>query len=118
SVDVYTEVEYTYELDSSRLVRERVGDPSADPLKGVPTVRDLKFNQFSHTLTPRIQVGVFRDTFVYAALPIVIQQVRELSLDTAVDRAGSSTVTDGLLPQNGFDARDPGTPTPDNLMFR
>ncbi len=118
SVDVFAEVEYTYELDSSRLVRERVGDPNADPLTGVPTVRDLKFNQFRHTVTPRVQIGVFRDTFVYAALPIVIQQVRELSVDKGVDRAGSSTVADGFLPQDGFDARDPGTPTPDDLMFR
>ena len=117
SVDVYTEVEYTYELDSSRLVRERVGDPNANPLSGVPTVRDLKFNQFSHTLTPRISVGVFHDTFVYAALPIVIQQVRELSLDTGVDRAGPRRYR-RLLAADGFDARDPGTPTPDNLMFR
>ena len=118
SVDVYAEVDYAYELASSRVIRERIGDPTKDPLDGIPTVSDLEFKQFRHTITPRLQVGVFRDTFVTAALPIVIQQVRELHLDEGVDRAGSSSVADGLLPMQGFDARDPGTPTPGSLMFR
>jgi hypothetical protein len=118
SVDVWTEIDYAYELDSSTIVRERVGDPAADPLAGVPTVRDLEFKQFRHVLTPRLHVGVFRDTFVTAAVPIVIQQVRELRFIDANDRAGSSTVADGLLPVEGFDARDPGTPTPGDLAFR
>ena len=90
SVDVWAEIDYSYELSGSTLVREVIGDPTADPLGGVPTRRDLEFKQFRHVLTPRLQVGVFRDTFVTAALPIVIQQVRELRhLDN--DRAGSST---------------------------
>ena len=117
SVDVWTEIDYSYELSSSTITRERVGDPAADPLNGVPTRRDLDFKQFRHVLTPRLQVGVFRDTFVTAALPIVIHQVRELrTLD--VDRSGSSTVEDGLVSMAGFDARDPGTPTPGDLLFR
>ena len=115
-VDVYGEVEYEYELDSSTIVRERVGDPAADPLNGVTTVRDLDFKQYKHTLTPRLYVGVFRDTFVYGALPIVITQARELSFINPA--RGSSTVNDGLLPMQGFDARDPGTPTPGDLAFR
>jgi hypothetical protein len=118
SIDVFAEVEYSYELDSARIVRERVGDPDADPLGGTPTIRDLSFNQFRHVITPRLQIGVFRDTFLYAALPITIQQVRELSVEDGVDRASSSTVRDGILPEAGFDARDPGTATPGDLMFR
>jgi hypothetical protein len=55
---------------------------------------------------------------VTAALPIVIQQARELRFVDANDRSGSSTVADGLLPMQGFDARDPGTPTPGDLAFR
>jgi hypothetical protein len=35
-----------------------------------------------------------------------------------VSRDGSSTLRDGLLPTAGFDARDPGTPPPGNLVFR
>jgi hypothetical protein len=117
SVDVYGQVDYAYELDSSSIVRERLG-PGADTNAPVPTIRDLKYTSFRHTITPSVHVGIFRDTFLYAALPIVITQVRELQLDDGVDRAGSTTVTDGLLPMQGFDARDPMTPAPGNLMFR
>ncbi|HUS32477.1 MAG TPA: hypothetical protein VMZ53_28445 [Kofleriaceae bacterium] len=117
SVDIYGQVDYAYELDSSSLIRERLG-PGSDPNAAVPTVHDLKFHQFKHTITPSVHVGIFRDTFFYAALPIVITQVRELELDDGVDRAGSPTVTDGLLPMQGFDARDPTTPAAGNLMFR
>lgn len=118
AVDIYAEVDYAYELSSSTIVRERTGDPNADPLGGTPTVRDLEFKQFRHTITPRLQVGIFRNTFVTAALPIVITQARELRFLDASNRLGSSTVMDDLLPENGFDARDPGTPTPGDLAFR
>jgi hypothetical protein len=117
SVDVWTEIDYSYELDSATILRERA-DANADPLDPTPTVRDLEFKQFRHVLTPRLQVGVFRDTFVTAALPIVINQARELRFIDANDRSGSSTVADGLVPMQGFDARDPGTQTPGDLLFR
>jgi hypothetical protein len=117
SVDLWTEVDYEYELDSSTIVRERI-DADGDPLQGTATVRDLEFKQFSHKITPRVSVGVFRDTFVSAAMPIVIQQARELRFIDATDRSGSSTVADGLVPMQGFDARDPGTATPGDLLFR
>jgi len=116
SVDVWTEIDYAYELDSSRLVREVI-DTNRDPLDGTRTISDLEFKQFSHTITPRLHVGVFRDTFVTAALPIVIQQARELRfVDT--DRSGSTAVADGILPMQGFDASDPNTPTAADLAFR
>ena len=110
SVDIYAEVNYNYELASSTIGRERIGT-GADPSGAVPVVRDLAFKSFKHTLTPRLQVGVFRDTFIYAALPIVITQARELSLADGLTRMSSSTVIDGLLSADGFDSRDPGTPT-------
>ena len=117
SVDFHAAIDYAFELDSSSLVRERLG-PGTDPLGGVPTIRDLAFNQSRHVLTPHVQLGVFRNAFLSVALPIIISQVRELSLGEGVDRAGSTAVTDGLLPATGFDANDPGTPTPGELMFR
>lgn len=118
SVDVLAEIDYAYELDRATIVRERIGDPAADPLSGIATVRDLEFKQFRHTLTPRLQIGIFRDTFVTAALPIVITQARELQFVDPNSRATSSTVADALLPETGFDARDPGTPAPGDLAFR
>jgi hypothetical protein len=117
SVDIYGQVDYSYELDSAAIVRERVG-PGADPNAPLPTVHDLDYKQFKHTITPSLHVGIFRDTFLYAALPIVITQVRELSLVDGVSRTDSTTVTDGLLPSQGFDARDPSTPAAGDLMFR
>jgi len=115
SVDVVTSVDYAYELDRATIVRERIGAGS-DPLGGIPTVRDLELKQVRHTITPRLQLGIFHDTFITAALPIVITQSRELRF--LGDRAGSSTVYDGLLPESGFDAHDPGTSTPGDLAFR
>ncbi len=117
-VDVVGTVDYDYEQDSSTIWRESVHDTNADPNSPLPTHRDLAFHQYKHTITPRIAIGIFHDTFFTAALPVVITQARELRLDQGVDRAGSSTVQDGLLPLAGFDARDPGTPTTGDLMFR
>lgn len=111
------EVDYSYELDSSTIAREWLG-PSADPTGGIPLVRDLDFTQFRHKITPRLQVGIFHDTFVSVALPIIVTQVRELTLVPGLDRTGSSTVADGILPASGFDARDPGTSTAGDLLFR
>src|SRR5262249_31589339 len=58
------------------------------------------------------------DTFFTAALPVIIAQARELRLDKGVDRAGSSSVIDGLIPMQGYDARDPSTATAGDLMFK
>ena len=116
AVDVIVHVDYDYEQDGSSILRERVG-PGADPNGPVPVTRDLKFKQFRHTLTPRIETGVYHDTWLYAALPIVITQQRELRLD-GVPRTSSTTIADGLLPPGGFDARDPTTPPAGDLVFR
>jgi hypothetical protein len=117
SVDVYGEVDYSYELDSSTIVRERLG-PAADPNQPLPTVSDLSYKKFEHRITPSLHVGIFQDAFFSVALPIVITQVRELSLVDPTDRSGSSTIQDGIISADGFDARDPGTPTTGSLIFR
>jgi hypothetical protein len=118
SVEIFGSVDYEYEADTSEVMRERVGDPSADPNAPLPVQKDLKFKQFRHTITPRLQIGIYHDVFVTAALPIIITQARELHLDDGVTRDTSSTVQDGILPMQGFDARDPTTPPPGDLMFR
>jgi hypothetical protein len=117
-VDGIVGIDYDYEQDSSTIWREQVGNPATDPNAPLPQQRDLAFHQYRHTLTPRLAFGIYHDTFVTAALPIVIAQARELRLDQGVDRAGSSTLIDGLLPPAGFDARDPTAPPPGNLVFR
>ena len=117
ATEMTVRVDYTYEQEQSLVLREAVGDPSADPLAPLPTHHELAFKQFRHTVTPRVEVGIYHDLWVSAALPIIIQQARELRLDTGVDRT-ASTFLDGILPAAGYDARDPTTPPPGNLVFR
>jgi len=111
-------IDYAYSVDSARIEREAIG-PGADPNGGVPRDDDLSFKQFRHTLTPKLELGLIRDSWLSVAVPIVIGQARELSLD-GIARDASSTIRDGLLTADGFDARDPGTPLPmsGDLIFR
>jgi hypothetical protein len=111
------DLEYHYELDSSTVSREGVG-PGSDPQQPIRRTNDLAFHQFRHVLTPRAEIGVFRDTWLSIALPITIAQARELKLADGIDRATSTTLRDGLLPMAGFDARDPGTAPAGDMIFR
>jgi hypothetical protein len=115
--DLHMRLDYEYSVERSSIWRERVGG-TADPLDPIPRVRDLAFKQYRHQLTPRADLGIFHNTSISVALPIVISQQRELTLGPGVTRDSSSTVMDGLLPSGGFDARDPGTPLPGDGMFR
>ena len=114
----HVSVDYTYSVDSSKIQREAAG-ANTDPLGRVGDVDDLSFKQFKHTLTPKVELGLLRDSWVSFAIPIVITQERELSLD-GVSRDDSSTIRDGLLTADGFDGRDPSTPLPmgGDLIFR
>lgn len=114
---VLFDLEYRYELDSSTVAREGVG-PGTDPLSPIRRTDDLAFNQFRHVLTPRAEIGVFRDTWLSIALPIIIKQDRELKLADGITRDQSTTLRDGLLPTGGFDARDPNTPPAGDMVFR
>ncbi|MEO8705260.1 MAG: hypothetical protein ABI867_34780 [Kofleriaceae bacterium] len=116
-IDLHVTLDYEYQLDRSNILREQVG-PGVDPTQAIPETLDLEFHQFRHVLTPRAELGFFHDSWLSFALPIVIAQARELELGDGVSRAGSTTLQDGLLPMEGFDARDPGTAPPGNLVFR
>lgn len=111
-------VDYEYQIDSSVVARENAGAPDADPLGGPPLSRELEFKQTRHVLTPRAEFGVFRDTWLSVALPIVLGQKREIEVIRGVDPNGLTTVADGILPAGGFDAHDPTTAPPGDLMFR
>lgn len=117
-IDFFIHVDYDYTLDKSSLIRERVGTPGTSPLGAVPHVNDLVFHQDSHILTPRLDMAVFHDTWLSVALPVTISQSRRLELDRGVGRTTSTAVEDGILPSGGYDANDPGTALPGNLMFR
>lgn len=116
--EVHFRADYEYDIDSALITREQVGDPATDPLAPLPRRRELQFHQYRHLLTPKIELGLYHNVWVSFAAPIVLAQSRELDLASGVDRANSSTFTDGLLTGNGFDARDPGTSPAGNLVFR
>jgi len=118
ATQVQFEDDYEYEADSALITREHAGDPNVDPLAPLPKDHALEFHQARHVLTPRLEVGVYRDVWVSFAAPIVLAQSRELDLAGGVDRTTSTSFLDGILPGNGFDARNPGTPPGGNLVFR
>nr|HEX4317999.1 hypothetical protein [Kofleriaceae bacterium] len=102
------ELDYQYELDRSSVEREHLGT----------TEKDLVFHQFQHTLTPRADVGIARDTWLSVSLPIVIAQARQLEYDSGVTAATSSSVADHILPPTGLDADNPGSPLDAPLAFK
>jgi len=116
--EVHVEADYEYDIDNSVITREQVGDPAADPLAPLPRHRELEFHGVRHLLTPKIELGVYHNVWVSFAVPIVLAQSRELDLASGVDRANSTTFSDGILTGNGFDAHDPTTPPAGNLVFR
>jgi len=117
ATDFHVTVDYGYEVDKSTIQREVVGTQT-DPLAPLQRADDLSFHQFRHTITPRASLGIYHDTWISVALPVIIQQARELKLAGGVTRDDSTTLQDGLLPPEGFDATDPGTAPPGNLVFR
>lgn len=115
--DLNLHVDYEYAIESASILREAVGE-TTDPLAPLPRRRDLAFQQFRHTIIPRAELGIYHDTWVSFAIPITLTQVRELKLGDGVTRETSTTVEDGILPAEGFDARDPGVAPPGDFMFR
>jgi hypothetical protein len=111
-------LDYNYELDSSSIWREHVGDPGNDPNDAIPKHKEMEFHQFKHTITPRAEIGVVKDTWISIALPIVVNQARELKVAGGADRAGLSTLQDGFLPTEGYDANDPNTPPAGDMLFK
>jgi hypothetical protein len=129
SFDLHLTVDYRLDIRRSAIRREVSGRPGTDPAGGVPVADDLVFASSRHTIVPRLELGLFRDVALSAAMPYVLSDQRALELDqrdtpcvfgpdaTCVDRAGSSTLQDGLLPMGGFDGQNGGAAfTPDDSM--
>jgi hypothetical protein len=117
--DLHVVLDYEFGMRRSTVAREASGagvDPSAAP----PSTDELEFSSARHTLTPRLELGIFSDLALTLALPVVVLDARELALSDGVDRGTSSTIADGLLPAGGFDAEDPATglPTDAATIFR
>jgi hypothetical protein len=115
---LHIRADYEYDIDNALITREHVGDADADPLAPLPRHRELEFHQTRHLFTPQAELGIYHGLWLSFAVPIVLGQARELSLASGVDRAHSSTFTDGILTGTGFDAHDPSTPPIGNVVFR
>lgn len=115
TADAHITLDYGYELDTSSIAREVVND---DPLGRTRTTDDLTFQQFRHVITPKLELGIYHDTWISVALPIVVNQARELKLASGITRETSTTLLDGLLPIEGFDADDQTTPTTGDRIFQ
>ncbi len=135
SFDLTLSLEYGFDIKRGAIKREGVGFMGTGENDPVPLLKDLVFEGSRHTLTPKLELGVFTDLSLSAALPIVISDSRTLKLDqradpclfpadtndpTCIDRTNSTTILDGILPDSGFDADDPGGPgfTSGETIFR
>jgi len=107
---------YDYEADHAQIEREQVG-PGVPANGPIPLQKDLEWKQNSHTITPRVDIGILRDAWIYGALPIVIAQSRDLRLDSGVSYGTSSTVASKLVPTGGYAASDPTTPPGGSEVF-
>jgi hypothetical protein len=123
--DLHLTLAYGLELHRAGIRREQAGFPGTQPTDPVPVVKDLYFEGSRHLLMPRLELGLFTDLSFSAALPVVLSDSRALLFDqrdtpcvfpggsapaTCIDRTNSTTIQDGILPANGFDADNPGGP--------
>lgn len=122
--DLHVSLDYGFESRSGGIKREVSGIVNPMLPDRVAIAKDLLYRGTRHVLTPKVRVGVYTDVELSVALPIVIRDSYTLEFDqsanpcvlppdpgmpTCVNALNSSTVQDGLLPTNGFDADDPGT---------
>jgi hypothetical protein len=123
--DIHMSLDYELSIRRASIKREFAGfagSMEGDPL---PIAKDLLFKGMRHELTPKLELGLFHDISISAALPIVIRDSRSLEFDqsadpcvfpgdggaaTCINAANSTTIRDGLLPETGFDSDDPNGP--------
>ena len=122
--DLNFTLDYDLVIKRGTIKREFVGYPGTSADDNLPIVKDLVFSGARHTITPKLELGVFTDVSVFFALPIVLFDSRTLEFDqrgsctfpdaganaSCVNSLNSTTVQDGLLPAGGFDSSDPTGP--------
>ncbi|HEY8377994.1 MAG TPA: hypothetical protein VIK91_15965 [Nannocystis sp.] len=122
--DLHFGVGYDFNFKQAAILREW-----SDPKNPKGTmVRDLLYRQMRHVVTPTLEIGLYKDIAVYTALPIVVSDQRTYAFDkeaepcvfadqasptnpaTCVRHDNSTTIRDGIIPRNGFDATKPAQP--------
>ncbi|MBK9037393.1 MAG: hypothetical protein IPL61_40150 [Myxococcales bacterium] len=119
--DLHLTFDYQLDIHRAAIRREQAGRPGTPTTAPVPVVDDLVFASTRHTVVPKLELGLFHDVSLSAALPITLAYDRTLELDqrdtpctydipgaTCVSRTSSTTLTDGLLPMAGYDGQNAG----------
>lgn len=121
--DFHFGVGYDYEFKKAAILREW-SDGQTNWI-----ARDLLYRQQRHTVLPRMEIGLYKDIAIYAMLPVVVSDSRNYSFDqeadpcvysdqvnasnpvaTCVNHDNSTTIRDGIIPRDGFDATNTGNP--------
>ncbi len=123
--DLHFGVAYDYNFKRAAILREwNTGAPGDDENR---LVKDLLFQQQRHIVTPSLEIGFWHDFSIYASLPIIAADQTIYAFDqraddcvfgddasfpdaTCVNKNNSTTVRDGIIPRNGFDATNTGAP--------
>lgn len=125
--DLHFGVSYDFDFKKAAILREW-GAGGKNNL-----ARDLVYRQFRHTVTPTLEIGLWHDLSVYVALPVVVSDTRNYEFDkeeggdcvfpenpsttnfesgsaTCVNKTNSTSIRDGIIPRDGFDALEDSNP--------
>jgi hypothetical protein len=124
--DLHFGVSYDFDFKKAAIMREW-GAGGKNNL-----ARDLIYQQFRHTVTPMLEIGLWHDLSVYVAMPVVVSDNRNYSFDqeqggdcvfpqrpgagytsgsaNCVNKTNSTSIRDGIIPRDGFDAFEDANP--------
>ncbi|MCX4240308.1 hypothetical protein [Paraliomyxa miuraensis] len=119
--DIHFGVAYDFNYKQAAVLREWNAGVDDDSTR---LVKDLIFRQFRHTITPTVEIGLWHDLAIYATVPVVLADTRTYEFDqraddcvfgdsrdaNCVNKANSTTIRDGIIPNGGFDATNNGDP--------
>ncbi len=123
--DFHFGVAYDFNLKKAAILREWNTGSSQDQTNRL--VKDLEYQRTRHVLSPSLEIGFWHDFALYVAMPIVLSDRTEYAFDqraddciygengdfpeiNCVNKNNSTTVRDGIIPRNGFDASESGAP--------
>lgn len=125
--DLHFGVSYDFDFKQAAVLREW-GAGGRNNL-----AKDLIYRQFRHTVTPMLEIGLWHDLSIYVAMPVVVSDNRNYRFDqqegddcvypenpaqssyqpgsaTCVNKTNSTSLRDGIIPRDGFDAFEDANP--------
>lgn len=111
-------VSFFYATASSDIYREHIGGDGSlsTPL---PTGHEFTAERVTQTFVPRVTFGLPSDFWLTVALPITLTDRRTLSRPAGQSTTDNTTIADGFVGADGFDASTAGAiGSGDNAFFR